>query len=383
MDLVERIERRFDHRAEDQLVVDWDPLNPGVHLHEPVGREYILEAILDAIDPLFEGEQPPDVYIYGPSGSGKSAIVTALVSALQSKLSSGRNALYTTTRARNSTPDFGVAYIDARRTPSEFQLYRGVLDALVPDPIPDRGIGTTELVERLHAELETVDGIVVLDHFDEPNHLSLSQAVDFLDRFEGISRIDVTRTPPTEAEPIPGRTVEVPAYNYELIDILTTRAAKGLSKGIDHAMAKDLSEWASGNVHDALAALFGAAVEAQAAGRTELTQTTIERGKARVPDASVHIGRVLALPQHKQVVLHILLQIDDDESYSIDEVAERVAERTDLSKGTARRYLYELAQAGLLERTEVAVGGGAAGRRPSTISSKFPTLVYEQLYTDE
>ncbi|MFB6183439.1 MAG: Cdc6/Cdc18 family protein [Haloarculaceae archaeon] len=383
MDLAERIERRLNHRFEDRLVVDWDPLSPAVHLPEPVGREFVFEALLDAIDPVFDGDVPPDVYVHGPSGSGKSAIVTALVSVLQEQLSSSRNAIHTATRADNLAPDFGVSYVDARRTSSEFQLYHSLLDALVTDRIPDRGIGTAELERRLREQLGYVDGVVVVvDHLDEPGTLSPTAVANFFASFETVSWLGVSRTPPGETAAAPVQTVEVPSYNYEIIDILTTRGAAGLSKGLDHSKAKDLAEWADGNAHDALAALFGAVAVADDAGRTDLDQAAIERGKESVPDDTIHIGRVLALPENKQEVLYALLQIDTDEDHSIEEVSELLAERTDLSQGTIRRYIYELAKIGVLERQEVAVGLGSAGRRPSAVSPKFPTLVYERLHGD-
>ena len=64
MDLTERIERRRTRRSKNELVVDRDALNPAVHLSEPVGRETLFEALLNAVDPLFDRAVP----LSAPSG---------------------------------------------------------------------------------------------------------------------------------------------------------------------------------------------------------------------------------------------------------------------------------------------------------------------------
>jgi hypothetical protein len=86
VDLLERIVRRRTRRVENCLVVDRDALNPAVHLPEPVGREGLFKQLLDVLDPLFEESLPPNAYVWGPSGAGKTAIVTTLLSALEQEL---------------------------------------------------------------------------------------------------------------------------------------------------------------------------------------------------------------------------------------------------------------------------------------------------------
>jgi len=82
MDLQERIARRRSARQGRRIVVDRDQLSPVVHRPEPVGRGPVLEQLLDALEPIFDGELPPPVAIVGPAGSGTSAVVTAMFDAL-------------------------------------------------------------------------------------------------------------------------------------------------------------------------------------------------------------------------------------------------------------------------------------------------------------
>lgn len=45
-------------------MVDWDALDPAVHLPEPIGGEALFEALLDALGPLFGEPLPPKVYVW-------------------------------------------------------------------------------------------------------------------------------------------------------------------------------------------------------------------------------------------------------------------------------------------------------------------------------
>jgi Cdc6-like AAA superfamily ATPase len=380
MDLTERIERRRTHRYENRLVVDWDALNPAVHLSEPVGREFVFEAILDAIDPVFDGQLPPNVYVWGAPGSGKSAIVTSLFSALQQTVSRGQRTFHTATRADSLLGGLRFVYVDARGTASRFKLYQQLLNALVDDQVPERGIGTGELEDRLRTELDRADGMLVaVDHVGEGDTLDLTTLREFFAEFDAVRWVAVGRTAPSELdEPVPDAEIQVPSYNYEIVDILTTRGTRGLSNGLEHTQAKELAEWAEGNAHDALAALFGAASRAADDDATELREEDIAAGKRAVPKNGVPIGRVLTLPENKQLVLRSLLSVSGSHE-SIDDAAESIADDTDLSPGTVRRYIYELAQSGILERQEVAVESAGAGRRPSGAVPQFPTLVFQRL----
>lgn len=102
MDLADRIARRRNRQLGDRLVLDWDALNPAIHLQEPVGRDALYEDILDAVEPVFDEVLPPNLYLWGPAGSGKSAIVTALMAALRSELT-GAQQMFTATRSESES----------------------------------------------------------------------------------------------------------------------------------------------------------------------------------------------------------------------------------------------------------------------------------------
>lgn len=380
MDLAERIARRRNRRSEDRLVIDRDALNPAIHLPEPIGREALYEAVLDAINPVFDEVLPPNVYLWGPAGAGKSAIVTALMSALRSELA-GPQQIFTATRGESESSDFRFIYLDARRARSQFKVYRGLLDAIRVESVPRRGVGTDDLCEQLLSELSTCAGVVVaVDHLGEPDTISLEALDEFLQPFDGISWLGVGRLPPERLPmPVAQAQVHVPAYTYELVDILTVRGSRGLSRNLTHAHAQRLTDWADGNAHDALGALFIAAVTADAEGEPRLGHDDIAAGIEAMPEDGVPIGRVLARSDTEQLVLRRLLGLPRERDVAITTEAEAIAADSDLTSGTVKRLLYELAQVDILVREGVEVSGRLVGRQPSMVVPNFSSALYEHV----
>ncbi|MFB6183433.1 MAG: Cdc6/Cdc18 family protein [Haloarculaceae archaeon] len=380
MDLTERIDRRRNRSSLNELIVDADSLNPAVHLQEPIGRETLFEALLDAIDPLFDRATPPNVYVWGPEGSGKSAIVTALISALDSELTGGQS-FYTATRGESDQGEVRFVYLDARQATSEFRIYRQLLDSLRAESVPERGVSTEMLREQITSVVSASETVqIAVDHLGEPKTIDLEDLYGLFEPFDGLSWIGIGRTPPEELPfPMPEQQIHVPAYTYELVDVLTVRGSRGLSHTLDHTHAQRLADWADGDAHDALAAMFVAAANAEANDATRLRNEDIEVGMEAVPRDGVPIGRVLALSDNEQLVLERLLDRSRGGHDSIDTTAEHIADETDLTSGTVKRLLYELAQFGVLERREVPIGAQMDGRQPSTVTPNFSAPLFQQL----
>lgn len=385
MDLTDRIRRRRRRGNDGALVLDYEPINPIAHVEEPTGRGPILERILDHLDPVFEGELPPNAYLWGPPGSGKTAIVTALFDHLGSVSIQPHNVIHTTTRAQTvEIPDF--VHVDARGAPSEFQLYHAVLDDIVEKGVPQQGVSTAELRTRLQEALSDRSGLVVaVDHVGESGSLDPQDVVTWLGSVSAsISMILVGRSPPADAlDDWDGTEVEIPGYGQQvLIDILMTRGSVGLARdALTHSQARRIASWTGGNAHHALAALFSAADIAETAGRKRISDEDIEAGIEAVPHPCVSLGIVLALPENRQRVLRELIEIGPDARSSVTKTTEAIAatDGIDLSAGTVKRFLYELAEVGIVERVTAEEPDGH-GRPPSRVELHFPTLVFKRLY---
>jgi len=387
MDIDARIKRRQRRTGGPRLVEDYESLSPVSHIDEPSDRGPILERLLDHLDSVFDGQLPPNAYVYGPFGAGKSATVTALFAHLDNLSTEARSIIHTSTRAATPTSP-GFVYVDMRAVSSEFAFYHGVLDALVDESVPDHGISTDELRSRLHDLLgQSRTGIVVaVDHVSEPDS---AEPEGLIDLFAGlpsnvswlaIGRVPPDRTPLTEYT---ANAIHVDRYRREtLVDVLMTRGSVGLTqRALGHELTRRIAEWADGNAHDALAALFVATDHATCADRTRITEGDVDAAINEIPPSSVSLARVLALPANKQRVLRTLVELDENERTSVTTTTEAISSdpSVDLSPGTVKRYLYEMAEVGVVERVQ-SEQTNEKGRPPSRVELRFPPTAFRRLY---
>lgn len=388
MDIAARIKRRQRRDGEPRLVQDYDSLSPVFHAEEPAGRGPLFERLLDYLDPIFDGKLPANGYLYGPSGVGKSAVVTALFSHLERLPTETRNVIHTSTRAQSMrSPAF--VYVDARRTTSEFAFYHAVLDALVEETVPEHGIGTETLRARLHEVLDssTLGGVVVaVDHVGEPRSTSES---DLIDLFAGlpsnVSWLAMGRMLPstTRLTECTAESIRVEPYQTQVLEnVLMMRSSAGLAQqALPRELATAIAGWAEGNAHDALAALFIATDRANDANRAQIIEADLKAAFEEMPSPCVSLGVVLALPANRQAVLRELVELDQEERSSVTATTAAIggSDTVDLSPGTVKRFLYEMAEAGVVERVQAATRGGQ-GRPPSRVEPRFPPTVFRRLY---
>ena len=383
MNIDDRIERRLGYEAGTSILADPEALSPVVHADSPVGRGPVIEQLLDAFESAFSGSLPPSVYVYGPKGSGKSAVVSALFDRLATH-SGPRQAIQTSTRAVQPTvPSF--VYVDARTASTRFQLYRAVLAAITDEPVPDHGIGTDELAATLRDAIRTgPDLVVAVDHTDEPGTPQAATLVGWLtDVGRNIVPTCIGRDHPDAVEWDAERTVEFAKYRrHVLVELLTSRCSTGLGRdALSHGQIREIAEWAAGDAHDALAVVLGAAINAERAGASTVRSRDIGAGIEGVPRPCASLGRVLALPESRQRLLYELIDLSEADRSTVSAATENIAARpgVDLSASTVRRILYELADAAVLERVTVRRSDGK-GRPPSRLAPRFPTAVFRELF---
>ncbi|WP_276274012.1 Cdc6/Cdc18 family protein [Haloarcula litorea] len=385
MDIEERIRRRRPQVDGESLVRDYTALSPAAHIEDPVDRGPAIERLLTHFDPVFEDETPPPLYLSGPPGSGKSAIVTALFRKLSALPETTRPVVHTSTRVRpSSSPAF--VYLDSRRVDSEFAFYRTILDSVVEESVPERGVGTATLRDRLHERRgrDASPVVVAIDHLDG-HGAAAETVVEWVDGLPAtVALVGVGRSPPSETAfgDVAGATKRLSPYRrQQLADLLTRRASLGLREAtLGHAAAEPIVEWAEGNAHDALAALFVAADRADR-HRGTLDRSDTEAAVDRLSKDAVALDRVLSLPANRLAVLRALVDLDPAERSSVEAATDAVTASlsTDLSRGTVKRFIYEAAEDGILDRVKGEPTPGI-GRVPSRVEPRFPTAVFRRLY---
>lgn len=387
MDIEQRIKRRKRRSGRHRLIEEYEYLSPINHIDEPVGRGPIVERLLDLLNPVFSGHLPPNGYVYGPPGVGKSAIVSVLFRHLGRTLTEVGETIQTTTRSRSPVlPAF--IYIDTRESESEFALYHTILNCLVDEPVPKHGISTENIRDRLHEVLQkphtgvliAVDHVSELERSDEYDLPRLFQRLPANVSWLAIGQDDPESVSLTEYT---SESIHVGSYQREtLVDILMTRASAGLAQqALDYSLSGHIAGWADGNAHDALSALLLATVKADESGRDRITNDHVVSATEQIPKSAVPLGRVFALPSNWQSVLRELVDLADDELASVTETTEALAvsSRFDLSQGTIKRILYELADQGIVERIQ-NTHKNEQGRPSSRIEPRFSTDVFRWLY---
>jgi Cdc6-like AAA superfamily ATPase len=387
MDLDKRIKRRQNQVDAPQLVRDYDALSPVTHLDEPAGRGPVFEQLLDHLDPVFDGELPPNGYVYGPFGSGKSAVAGSLFARLSRVATKARSMIHTSTRHSVPQLPYFVA-VDLREASGQFAFYHSILDSLADEPIPEHGISTDELREQLHVRLEQsrVGGVVLVDHIGEPTTLDASSLVDLLAGLpSNMSWLGVSRRVPEEM-PLTEYTatsIRIEPYQTQmLVDVLMTRASAGLAEQqFSYERARQIANWADGNAHDALAALFIAADRADQDSRQQITASDVSNALDSIPNPSVSLSWVLTLHPNKQAVLRELVDLTPSDRNSVSKTTELIsdAKGIDLTQGTIKRFLYELAESGILRRVETGEQE-TKGRPPSRLEIPFPAAAFRRLY---
>jgi len=387
MDLDERIRRRQNQTDVPKLVRDYDALSPVTHLDAPSGRGPVFEQLLDHLDPVFEGELPPNGYVYGPFGAGKSAVAVSLFEHLSGFASNARSMIHTSTRQRTPRLPHFVT-VDLREASGQFAFYHRILDSVADESVPEHGIGTDELRERLHDRIEQsrVGSVVLVDHVGEPTTLDPASVVDLLAGLpSNMSWLAVSRLPPDEMvlTEYTATSIQVEPYQKQmLVDVLMTRASAGLSEQrFSYERARQIADWAGGNAHHALAVLFVAVDRANRDGRRQITDADVTAAINNVPDPSVSLARVLTLPPNKQAVLRELVDLGPAERNSVKSATDSISDapRLDLTRGTIKRFLYELAECEILRRVDTGEQA-TKGRPPSRLEIRFPATAFRRLY---
>jgi len=382
MNFEDRIQRRYRSRAGAERVVDRAVLSPTTHLAEPTSCGPLLERVLDQLDPIFAGELPQNTYVWGERGTGKSAILAALVHHLD-RHPRPLGQLIRTTAGTHSPPVPELVYVDTHRTTSGFEFYATVLDRLTDEPAPQRGVGVEAVRAELDAVLAERPVVPIVDHLTASRHVTPERVATLFDRLAAdVGWVGVGRSPPAALDWTPPATIEFTPYETStLVDVLMTRADDALGQhALGHEHAQRLAEWADGDANDALAALFVAADAALRAESERIEDAHVTTGIADVPTQPVSLTRVFALSADCQSVLRELVALDPDRHPTVDAAAAAIADRDpiDLSTRTVRRFLRELATDGVLERTRGS--GGNRGTPPELLEPRFSPILFKRLY---
>jgi cell division control protein 6 len=213
--LSDSIKGRLQEGVQNSVFRDKGLLDPDAVIDEDriVGRDEQLDDIITYLRPALQGNRPPNMLLYGPSGTGKSLIINAVCQQVL--------------EIANAQGDrFGVIRINCQTIKSHDRaVYRlaknAAIEADVDVGIPESGISTDQKLHRFYDILsENFDSvIIILDEVDllvgrqrEPNEepayskllYQLSRASQ-LGRIEGHVSVAALTNDPRFMENLDGR----------------------------------------------------------------------------------------------------------------------------------------------------------------------------------
>lgn len=156
------IKSRLQNGNQQSVFRDKGLLDPDTVIDEDriVGRDKQLEDIITYLRPTLHGDRPPNMLLYGPSGTGKSLIINAVCEQVAEL-------------ADAQADQFGVININCQTIKSHDRaVYRLVesaaFEANVEVDVPQSGISTDQKLSRFYELLsEHFDSvIIILDEID-------------------------------------------------------------------------------------------------------------------------------------------------------------------------------------------------------------------------
>jgi len=251
------------------------------HTESPVGRGPGIERLLDVFEPAFAGSLPPSAYVHGPKGAGNRRSSPRCFNGSHPTAAHAGRFRHRHERSSRRSPDSSTSTRGEHRRGSGSTTPRSTQSATTPSP--NTGSARTNwLAESLREAVNTgPDLVVAVDHANEPETPSATTIVEWLTAVsDRVVPVCLGREKPAAIEWEPDEVVAFEPYRrHVLVELLTSRCSTGLGRdALTHDQIREVSEWADGDAHDALAAVTGAAITAERAGALDGSPRRSRRG---------------------------------------------------------------------------------------------------------
>ncbi|SER20774.1 orc1/cdc6 family replication initiation protein [Natrinema salaciae] len=121
-------------------------------------RDEEIEAYMDALQPIIDGWEPNNIFLYGNTGVGKTAVTEYLLDVLQDDVT------------EYDDVDLSVLGVNCKTLNSSYQVAVELVNTLRPDgaEISTTGYPQQTVFKKLYSELEALGGtvVIVLDEID-------------------------------------------------------------------------------------------------------------------------------------------------------------------------------------------------------------------------
>ncbi|WP_338599989.1 orc1/cdc6 family replication initiation protein [Sulfolobus tengchongensis] len=287
------------------IFINRDYLMPDYIPEELPHREDQIRKIAGILAPLYRGERPNNIFIYGLTGTGKTAVSKFVLSNLYKKFPN----------------KFKYVYVNTRQTDTPYRVLADLLEALGVK-VPFTGLSIAELYRRLVKAIKeySLQVVIVLDEIDAFVKKYNDDILYRLSRINSeiskgkVSFIGITNDvkfvdslDPRVKSSLSEEEIVFPPYNAEeLEDILRKRAQMALKPGVlSDSVIRLCAALAAREHGDARRALDLLRVSAEIAER--LRDSTVKEEYVYMAKDEIERDRVrdiiLTLPFHSKLVL--------------------------------------------------------------------------------
>ncbi|MGB9725640.1 MAG: Cdc6/Cdc18 family protein [Fervidicoccaceae archaeon] len=362
------LEEVFSEVTRSRIFKDRDKLTPDyVPEHLPF-REEQIRRIASALSQALRGSRPNNIFVYGLTGTGKTAAVKLVIRGLSEKARELRIPVFT-------------SYVNCRQRDTGYRVLADILESL-GGKVPFTGLSIAELQKRLFKKVEALNGrvVVVLDEID---FLVKKQGDDILYKLirmneelsgSSVSIIGITNDlnliemlDPRVKSSLGEEEVVFPPYDaVQLKSILDERASLAFYDG---ALGEDviplcaaLAAREHGDARKALDLLRMAGELAERAGKSKVTREDVEMARGELEKDKVY-EVVSSLPLHAKLILASILDLTTSrDSATTGEIFNEYSKKTallGLETVTQRRVtdiISELDMMGLISARVVSRG---------------------------
>lgn len=372
------------YRDRDALREDYQPENL-------VGRDEELEIYQSALQPVINGEQPNNVFLYGKTGVGKTAATRYLLDHLRSDA------------ATYDDIELTVIILNCDGLTSSYQIATRLVNELREETnqISTTGYPRAAVYEMLWSALDNTAGTVLIvldevDHIEDDSilyQLPRARANDNLSNAKvgiiGISndfsfREDLS---PKVRSSLCEEEIHFPAYNAnELQQILEQRAAVAFRDGVlDESVINLCAAYGAkdaGDARQSLDLLMKAGDVARDESVEHVGEQQVHRGRNALERGRIREG-IEGLTQHGHLVLYALLTLEQEgdapvRSRDVRPRYTNMAEKASIDPLVPRRmrdHLSELTMLGIIDVTERNEGRRGGTYREYSLSMRSDMIL--------
>lgn len=328
-------------------------------------RQDKFEIIANYWVEALKNRAPPDVTIYGKTGTGKTAVVSYVKNQLEEM-------------ADEDNLNIKVEYIRCTDYNTEYQILARLCQQL-GKPVPYRGWTKAEVVNTFRALFkknvlgENLVLIVILDEIDVILKNDGDNILYTLTRTENVSVTSISNyvdfkrfIKPRVKSSLRDREVVFPPYNaQQLIDILKERSELSFNEGVVSegviALCSALAAKEEGDARYALDLLKTSGEIADEKESEIIEESFVKEAKERIEHNKI-IDVVMTLPIQQQKVLEAITYLtrihEEITSGRLYEVYQDLAKNDKVSYRRLFDFINELEMLGLISATTVSRGRG-------------------------